>query len=72
MKSLFTVLKTDKFHEELNLLEPMAQGYHPPPPSPPRPQHTHKTIKLTGPSMCFFYIFITGTTEVFINSCIKC
>lgn len=70
MKSLFTVLKTDKFHEELSLSEPMAQGKDPPPPTHPR--HTHKTIKLTVRSMCFFYIFITGTTEVFINSCIKC
>lgn len=34
MKSLFTVLKTDKFHEELNLLELMAQGYNPLPPAP--------------------------------------
>lgn len=68
MKSLCTVLETDKFHEELSLLEPMAQGYDP----PPLPRHTHTTIKLTVRSMCFFYIFITGTTEVFINSCIKC
>lgn len=36
MKSLFTVLKTDEFHEELSLLELMAQGY-----DPPTPKHTH-------------------------------
>lgn len=70
MKSLFTIFKTDNFHEELSLLEPMAQGCDPSP-HPPLP-HTHKTIKLTIRSMCFFYIFITGTTEVSINSCIKC
>lgn len=27
MKSLFTVLKTDKFHEEIRLLALMAEGY---------------------------------------------
>lgn len=70
MKSLFTVLKTDKFHEESSLLNGWHRAATPPPPRPTR--HTHKTIKLTVRSMCFFYIFITGTTEVFINSCIKC
>lgn len=36
MKSLFTVLKTDTFHEELRLLARTAKGYNNLPPT-----HTH-------------------------------
>lgn len=53
MKSLFTVLKTDKLHEELNLLELIAQGYNPPPP----PTHAQNHKAHCTKYVLFLYIY---------------
>lgn len=55
MKSLFTVLKTDKFHEELSLSEPMAQGKDPPPHPPPTHAQNHKAHRTKY--VLFLYIY---------------
>lgn len=52
MKSLFTVLKTDKFHEELSLLALMAKGYDNLPPT-----HTQNHKAHCTKYVLFLYIY---------------
>lgn len=60
MKSLFTVLETDKFHAELNLLELMAQGSTPTPPPPTHAQNHKAHCTKYVLFLCIYYRYNRG------------